>query len=232
MRMFANFMEAQNELRRDLNEMGTSVHPETMQDKYVADNPDFETKELDNYIYQVLRPNWREVEGIHEEWLMAEWGDRVQGDLNPGTAWKHRKEVWEQFLEATGPNQRGPKHHFSYTYSERIGGRHIQAVIDELAIHPTSRQLWIDMWRPSDTERRGKRRVPCTLGYWVVNRKGALNMTYHMRSCDLVTHFPNDVALATMLQEYIAEEAGLKIGKFTHWIGSLHVYARDVKDAF
>lgn len=229
MRMFANFAEAQNELRRDLNEMGLTVHPETMQDKYVADNPDFETKELNNYMYQVLRPNWREVEGIHEEWVMQEWADRLEGNLNPGKAYKKRLDVWDQFTEKTEA-QKVPR--FAYTYSQRIGGKYIRAVIDELKIHPTSRQLWIDMWRPEDVERRGQRRVPCTLGYWVVNRKGALHMTYMMRSCDLVTHYPNDVCLATMLQEYIAEETDLKIGTFTHFVGSLHVYAKDVADAF
>lgn len=230
MRMYANFKEAQNELRRDLNEMGITVHPETMQDKFVGDDPDFITKELNNYIYQVLRPNWREVEGIHEEWVMQEWADRVQGDLNPGRAWKERPEVWKEFMEH--PKSMKSPTGFAYTYSERIGGKHIQRVIDELAVHPNSRQLWIDMWRPVDAERRGKRRVPCTLGYWVVNRKGALHMSYLMRSCDLITHFPNDIALAAMLQEYIAEEANLKIGTFTHFIGSLHCYAKDVKDAF
>lgn len=230
MRMFHDFPEAQNELRRDLNELGIAVHPETMQDKYVGDDEDFVTKELHNYMYQVLKPNWREVEGYHEEYVRQEWADRLQGDLNPGHSWKTRRDVWEEFLE-WGKNAKAPSG-FSYTYSDRIGGRHILKVIEELKTHPTSRQLYIDMWRPIDEDRRGDRRVPCTLGYWVVNRKGSLHMTYLMRSCDLITHFPNDIALATLLQEYIAEETNLKIGTFTHFIGSFHVYAKDVADAF
>ena len=50
MRIFSNFAEALNEIKRDLAEMGTEIHPQTMQDKYVGDNPDYITKELQNLI--------------------------------------------------------------------------------------------------------------------------------------------------------------------------------------
>ena len=49
-RIYNKFDEALSEIGRDLAEMGISVHPKTWQDKDVSDNPDFETKELQNYI--------------------------------------------------------------------------------------------------------------------------------------------------------------------------------------
>ena len=233
MRKFANFPEAQNEIKRDLAELGISVQPETMQDIHVADNPDFETRELQNYSYTVLRPDFDEIEGVHEEWVKMEWEDRLAGELNPGRAWKTRKEVWEQFLE----RDRGARQHkvprlFSYTYSQRMGGAHIESVVEELKRHPHSRQLWLPVWWPTDESRRGVRRVPCSLGYWFVQRGGELHQTYMMRSCDFFTHYPNDVALASILLHYAAKRAKLKVGTFTHFIGSLHVYAKDVADVF
>lgn len=233
MRKFKDFPEAQNEIKRDLAELGMSVQPETMQDIYVADNPDFETKELQNYSYTVLRPNYDEIEGVHEEWVKAEWEDRLAGELNPGRAWKTRPDVWEQFLERDR-GHRGTKmpRLFSYTYSQRMGGIHIEKLIKELMKHPHSRQLWLPVWWPTDEGRRGERRVPCSLGYWFVQRGGALHQTYMMRSCDFFTHYPNDAALAAILLHYVAKRADLKVGTFTHFIGSLHVYAKDVADVF
>lgn len=233
MRLYQDFSEAQNEIRRDLAELGIEVHPETMQDKYVADNPDFNTRELYNYDYSVLNPAYTLIEGVHADWVSTEWEDRLSGYLNPGRAWGLRPEVWEQFLEDKG-QLGGVKHRgFSYTYSERMGGHHIDLLIDELKKHPNSRQLWLPVWdRQIDENRRGERRVPCSLGYWFVNREDRLHITYMMRSCDFATHWANDVCLASILLHHIAREAGLKVGSFTHFVGSLHVYAKDVAGVF
>lgn len=233
-RNYSNFPEAQNEISRDLAELGVLVQPETMQDKDVADDADFLTKELSNYVYTVLRPDYTEINGVHDDWVKQEWEDRLVGSLNPGRSWKTRSDVWDQFLEGDrGDGGKAIPRRFSYTYSERMGGVHIQAIVEELKIHPHSRQLWLPVWwHHPDEARRGERRVPCSLGYWMVQRQGKLHMTYMMRSCDFFTHYPNDVALATVLQHYVAKETDLRVGTFTHVVGSLHVYAKDVADVF
>lgn len=233
MRFYNDFIEAQNEIKRDLAELGARVHTETMQHFNIGDDPQFETIELQNYMYSVLDPDYRKVEGVHEEWVEQEWKDRLNGGLNPGHAWKTRKEVWLPMLEFSDEwarnNQKGS---FAYTYSMRMGGSHIRMAIEELEKHPNSRQLWLPVWWPIDEKRRGDRRVPCSLGYFLLRRGGKINMTYVMRSCDFVTHYPNDVALATMLQEYIAEHTHSEVGTFTHVVFSLHVYQKDVEGVF
>lgn len=232
-RNYSTFPEAQNEIARDLAELGTRVRLETMQDKDIAGDKDFETMELANYEYTVLRPDYTEIDGVHEEWVKTEWEDRLAGDLNPGRAWRTRPEVWEQFLEGDkGENGGRVPRKFSYAYPERMGGQHVQRIIEELRTHPHSRQLWLPVWWPIDETRRGERRVPCSLGYWMVMRQGKLNLTYMMRSCDFFTHYANDVALANILQHYVAGEVGYDVGTFTHFIGSFHVYRKDVADVF
>lgn len=227
-RLYVDFPEAMNEITRDLAELGTNVHTETMQDKNIADDPDFMTKELTNYTYTVLKPNYSEIEGIHEDWVVQEWEDRLVGDLNPGRAWRKRPEVWDQFIEG----DHASPHKFSYTYSQRMGGKHIDKLIDELLRHPHSRQLWLPVWWNIDEDRRGDRRVPCSLGYWLVQREGAVHLTYMMRSCDFYTHYANDVALAAMLLHYVCKQTEYKVGTFTHFVGSLHVYSKDVEHVF
>lgn len=231
MRIYSTFEEAQNEIKRDLAELGTKVQPETMQDIFVGDRPEFETMELSNYIYTVTHPNYLQIGGVHDEWVQQEWADRLAGDLNPGRSWQRRKDIWIPFLE----NRKPPKFmgRFSYTYSQRMGGKHMRAIIEELEAHPHSRQLYLPVWdRSLDEDRRGKRRVPCSLGYWFVMRNNRVNITYMMRSCDLMTHYPNDIALASILQEHIAIESGYQVGDFIHFVGSLHAYKKDLADIF
>jgi thymidylate synthase len=75
-------------------------------------------------------------------------------------------------------------------------------------------------------------RVPCSLGYWFAKRNGRLNITYLQRSADYFTHLANDMWLTHKLQQEVANETGCQIGHYTHWIGSLHVYKKDVADVF
>lgn len=226
MRIFSNFSEAVNEIKRDLAEMGILVHPQTMQDKFVGDDPDYETMELQNYSYTVTNPS----SSLHQlkvsaPWVELEHMERTQGyGSNPGIAYLSRPEVWEEFLH---------EGQFSYTYSERIGDQ-LNNIIEEIKEHPDSRQLYLSIWDPNiDNDRMGSiRRVPCSLGYLFQVRNGQLNITYKMRSCDFATHFQNDAYLAVRLMQHVARATGYKTGYFTHEIGSFHVYQKDVKGVF
>jgi thymidylate synthase len=88
------------------------------------------------------------------------------------------------------------------------------------------------MWQAADSTKLQQVRVPCSLGWLFQYRNGALNVTYMMRSCDFATHFQNDIFMSMKLCELIAAHAGLKMGMFSHFIGSFHVYAKDVSGVF
>lgn len=225
MRFYGNFKEAFSEIERDLAEMGIKVHPHSYQDKIVKDDLDFETLELQDYIYKVTNPRLEDLEPT-QPWAVMEFEERICGvALNPGTAWIRRDEVWNQFLESDGK--------FGYTYSERMYFQ-LETLIKEAKDNPDSRQLYLSIWDPNkDYDKLGGRsRVPCSLGYLFQIRKGKLNIKYFMRSCDYVTHFTNDIYLAHRLQRYFAKEVGVEVGDFTHYMGSLHVFQKDVKEVF
>lgn len=227
MRIYKTFGEAVNEIKRDLAEMGITVHPQTMQDKDVSQDKNYETMELQNYIYTVTNP-WStigELTNVSQPWATVEFNDRTQDlPINPGAAYKHRQEVWDEFLHDGK---------FSYTYPERMY-RKLERIIQELQCHPESRQLFLSIWNPDiDTGRMGSsERIPCSLGYLFQLRRGQLDMTYFMRSCDFATHFQNDIWLATRLMVYVAHQIGVKPGNFTHYMGSLHIYKKDVEGVF
>lgn len=219
-------MEALNEIKRDLSEMGTEVHPQTMQDKYVGDNSDYYTKELQNYDYTVKNA----VLSLNElsptqPWADAELAERLSGKpINPGTAYLWRLSVWNEFLHDG---------RFSYSYAERMAGK-LNTIIQEIKDRPDSRQLYLSIWdnRIDPYHLGGISRVPCSLGYLFQVRGGKLNITYSMRSCDFATHFQNDVYLAVKLLEYVAHETGYEPGNFTHFIGSFHIYKKDTEGVF
>ncbi len=227
MRIYKNFIEAIGEIKRDLAEMGILVHPHTYQDKVVKDNPDFDTMELQNYIYTVTNPRKVDLDPT-SPWADMEFMERISGTpMNPGAAWEARREVWDEFLGEDGK--------FAYTYPERMYSpvNQVEQIILRLQEDPHSRQMFLSLWRPEDsTKFGGISRVPCTLGYYFQIRRGRLDITYLQRSADFVTHFTNDVYLAHRLQEYVAVRLRLKPGNFCHWVGSLHVFKKDLQGVF
>lgn len=246
MRIYINADEMIEETKRDLAEMGIVVRPATMQDKYVKGNPDYETRELQNYSYCLLDAKSQDIPGVIQPWADAEFEERVtdpffsvrseDGEemsnldgpcfINPGKAWELRPEVWTEYLHGG---------HMAYTYNELIWNNdQLTKIMNRLKQDPDSRQLWVSLWNPEKDPNflGGLSRVPCSLGYAFQVRDGKLNMHYVMRSCDFATHFRNDVYLAIKLLEWVAEKTHYPVGSFTHTIFSLHVYNKDVEGVF
>ncbi len=71
-------------------------------------------------------------------------------------------------------------------------------------------------------------RIPCSLYYQILVRDGKVDLHYAMRSCDFLTHFPVDIALAIRMQHYITERLGRAVGTFSYFTGSLHAYRKDL----
>ena len=243
MRIYTNAQEMVEEVKRDLAEMGIVVRPATMQDKYVKGNPDYETKELQNYSYCLLNARSQDIPGVTQPWADAEFKERVTDPwerdwegkrilfqdpefINPGEAWKLREEVWSEYMHDGK---------LAYTYNELLWNNdQTMKVINRLKEDPDSRQLWISLWNPDKDPDflGGVSRVPCSLGYGLQVRDGKLNLHYVMRSCDFVTHFRNDVYLAIKFLEWVAEKTGYPVGDFTHTMFSCHVYNKDIQGVF
>lgn len=229
MRIYTNWGECYNEILRDLAEMGIVVRPKTMQDKNVEGNPDYETKELQNYSYMLLNPKSQEITGVVQPWADAEFKERIDSvnyPINPGEAWKLRKDVWSEYIHDGK---------LAYTYNEMLwNNNQLGKVMDRMLKDPDSRQLWVSLWNPNKDPDLlgGVSRVPCSLGYGFQVREGRLNMHYVMRSCDFATHFCNDVYLAIKLLEWISNMTGFPVGNFTHTMFSVHVYNKDIKGVF
>lgn len=252
MRIYQDPVEAVREVERDLWEMGIDVHPQTMQDKYVADDEGFMTKEVRSYSFKIS--GWefsvRDVRAVlkyffpHDEqriwdYCKAEFSDRIGGrPLNPGNAYKLRPEVWNDFIHDDK---------FAYTYSERLSCQ-IESLVHELTCCPESRQGILTIHSnicPMMSEtpqgvnlvttskdvsnRGGSGRIPCSMYYQIMVREGKVDLIYTMRSCDFLTHFAVDIVLALMMQDYFADQLNRGFGSFTYFTGSLHAYRKDMQ---
>lgn len=229
MRNFQDVLQAHSEIKRDLASFGLLHKTMTMQNQLIANDSDFFTKELVNYSYTIQDCKIEDIvklDGFPLEYAHQEWLDRTYGingqPTNPGDSWLKRAVLWSKFL-VNGK--------FDYTYSERLVPFH--NIIKTLQNDPGSRRAWFPIfWLKDLPAAHQKVRVPCSLGYNFQVRDGKLHVTYIMRSCDFITHWAVDVYMAVQLQHLLNRYLGHEIGSFTHFIASLHVYFKDVKEVF
>jgi len=246
-RIYANSYELMSEMGRNLYEMGATVKPKHYQNKNIEGKEDFVTKELICEQYCLLELPDPEnlfifMEEEAREWAEAEFQERISGEcINPGEAWKLRKNIWEEFL-VDGK--------FDYTYPERINQlvmydylptTKLKAVIKLLKEDPDTRKAILNIYgsfydyhsHVEDYDRLdGHARIPCSMYYDFLireNQKGEkiLNITYHQRSSDFITFFGTDVYFAWKLMEYVADKVGVKPGYLYHTIDSIHAYKKD-----
>jgi len=107
-------------------------------------------------------------------------------------------------------------------------------VIRLLCEDPYTRQAYLPVWFPEDTG-GGAKRAPCTIGYHFLMRDGRLDVNYHIRSCDFVRHFRDDLYLTARLLLWVLYKLreidgrwnDVLPGKFMMQIGSLHIFRND-----
>lgn len=231
MRIYENCYELMSEMGRNLWEMGSEVKPKTYQNKSIEGNDDFVTKELICEQYCLTRmpdPEFLFIYTKCRDWADAEFQERISNEcINPGEAWKLRRDVWEEFLNNEGE--------FDYTYSERMFFN-LPRLIELLKSDNDTRKAVLPIFNGNNNDDAdyydGTHRIPCSMYYGFLIRENAygekqLNICYHQRSSDFVTHFGNDVYLAWKLMEYVAEKVGVKPGYLYHTIDSIHSYKKD-----
>lgn len=97
-----------------------------------------------------------------------------------------------------------------------------------LRADPASRQAVIHIKQARDLVTHPTKDVNCTVCLQFFVRDNKLYMTTYMRSNDLWMGFPNDVFQFTCMQILLAMKLGYGLGTYTHMVGSLHMYKRDM----
>ena len=99
----------------------------------------------------------------------------------------------------------------------------IDNVLNLLRTRPQSRRAVIQLFDASDIQGKFKE-IPCTCTLQFLSRDNKLDLVVSMRSNDAYLGFSHDVFAFTMLQEIFARTLGVELGKYHHFVGSLHLY--------
>lgn len=235
-----------------LHSFGKEVEQETWQN---IKSPD-KTFEITNVYFQGIMPETEkelgELTQANLPWAEDHFQERVGGiPLNPGKQW----ENWPFYKKSEDDARFRSGGTFSHTYMERFWPKHAgfdcvdpdilnrrgimnqgirfnygdyNDLIERAKQDNSSRQLYLSIWHPED-QSNGNGRVPCTLGYYFLIRNNTLELTYHIRSCDILRHFKNDVYMAVRLAQDFRDKVNpeIKLGDFNMWVGSLHCFLNE-----
>jgi len=105
------------------------------------------------------------------------------------------------------------------------------SVVRTLAGDPDSKRAVIQIFRPEELLIPGNPDVACTLALQFLVRDGALHLVGFMRANDAYRGMVSDVFSFTFLQELLARQLDLRLGSYTHMVGSLHLYEPDAEAA-
>ena len=110
------------------------------------------------------------------------------------------------------------------------GQNQLDNVVRLLKENQTSRKAVIQLF-DSDDLAFPRKEVPCTCTLQFMIRDRKLHMFTSMRSNDAYFGLPHDIFCFTMLQEIIARTLSVELGTYKHFVGSLHLYEKNIEGA-
>jgi thymidylate synthase len=119
---------------------------------------------------------------------------------------------------------------FHGAYGPRTAGQY-DMIIDRLMQDPDTRQAVVTIWNPQLDLQERKRDYPCTILHQFRIRDNKLNMSVYMRSNDVWLGAAYDFFQFTRVQIAMASVLGIEPGKYTHHVGSLHIYEQHYASA-
>lgn len=118
---------------------------------------------------------------------------------------------------------------YGHILFKRHGFDQVQKIIELLKTDKNSRRAVLNFNVPNENVIETKDEI-CTIALQMYIRDNKLHCTGIMRSNDIWYGTPYDVAFFTELQKFIAHRVGVKVGTYTHFVVSIHVYDRNYED--
>lgn len=184
-----------------------------------------DTKELTNVIFTVknVSNNVINVRNVSYKYAIAELIWYFSGD-NSVEFISQFANLWKHISDDGVTNNSA----YGYILKEKFGFDQIEKIIELLKKDPESRRAVININSANEYVIETKDE-PCTISLQFMIRCGKLNCTSVMRSNDLYFGLPYDAIFFTELQKYIAYRLGIEAGRWTHFVGSMHIYKRDIE---
>jgi thymidylate synthase len=98
-----------------------------------------------------------------------------------------------------------------------------------LKTNPNDRRMIVTAWNPSVL---GEIALPsCHMFFMFSTMGGKLNCHMTQRSADLPLGVPFNITCYAALTQMIAQEVGLEVGEFSHYLNDLHIYENQIEGA-
>lgn len=114
-------------------------------------------------------------------------------------------------------------------YGSRIHGS-LSSIVSLLNRDPSSRQAVLTIYSSANDLDRQRKDIPCTLSIQFFCRDGKLLARTSMRSNDVFLGLPYDLVQFIALQSAVATALDLPLGAYSHAVGSMHAYTRDLEN--
>ena len=169
----------------------------------------------------------------HERWPFAQKNNhQFGGDEKFSHSYPER--IWPKYAAIEGSEPitdldmegiKNPNKIFIQKYplsGIRFNYGDFEDVVKLMEKEPYTRQAYLPMWFPEDTGVVHGERVPCSIGWHFIRRGEYLHVVYHIRSCDYVRHFRDDIYLACRKLFWLLER--LKVKDPSKWEGVIPGY--------
>ncbi|GGQ94723.1 thymidylate synthase [Kitasatospora griseola] len=103
--------------------------------------------------------------------------------------------------------------------------------LELLRAEKDSKRAYLPVFESGDLDEIGHPDLPCLVGLQLLARDGYLHMVTYMRANDANRGMVCDVYSFTLIHEFAAVLLGLRLGAYTHHVGSMHVGVRDLERA-
>ncbi|MET9403614.1 thymidylate synthase [Kitasatospora sp. NPDC002965] len=103
--------------------------------------------------------------------------------------------------------------------------------LELLRTEKDSKRAYLPVFETRDLDEIGHPDLPCLVGLQLLARDGYLHMVTYMRANDANRGMVCDVYSFTLIQEFAAALLGLRLGDYTHHVGSMHIGVRDLARA-
>lgn len=117
---------------------------------------------------------------------------------------------------------------FHGAYGLRVHGQ-VRRVLERLQSDSVSRQGIVTIWDPALDGHEVHADMPCTIALHLLPRDNLLHLQVYMRSNDVWLGLAYDYFVFSQWLHTVAKVLGLKPGRYTHHVSSLHLYERDVE---
>ena len=166
---------------------------------------------------RIIKTPWRK---FSEKYAEREWSWYLSGDRSVEEIKKYAP-IWDNMH--SGDNIVNSNYGWQWMRNGQL-----DKCIKQLKENKHTRQAWLSIFDGKEKDDY-KFDTPCTLavGFDIVLNK--LQMTVLMRSNDLIYGFCNDTYCFSKLQEMVADELGIDVGRYYHFAHDMHIYNKHFK---